>query len=62
MRSERVIKVEKWEVLKNKKKRKKIDWEREKIMGDINGLTCAKRISKRFELLDFGIIPKSCTY
>jgi hypothetical protein len=31
-------------------------------MGDINGLTCAKRISKRFELLDFGIIPKSCTY
>ena len=38
--------------LKNKKKRKKIDWEREKIMGDINGLTCAKKISKRFELLD----------
>ena len=31
-------------------------------MADINGLTCAKRISKRFELLDFGIIPKSCTY
>ena len=22
-------------------------------MGDINGLTCAKRISKHFELLDF---------